>query len=369
LTGWAWHVNDNPQKISSDAIVDLIVQLACVALLAVWAAFLLQPFFTIIAWSVILAVILYPFFDWMVRVSHMPALLAALLLTAICLAILLGPTAWLGVSLVETLQSIAERLRSGVAVPPPPESIKTWPLIGDQAYDFWSLASSNLREAFGEIGPYLKSLSGNVLSFAGSTTLGMIEFLAAVIIAGFLLSPGPRLVEWARSILRRITARRGDEFVDLIGVTVRNLARGVIGVAIVQALLAGIAFIIVGVPAAGFLSLLVLIFGIAQIGAGIVIIPIVIWSWLTLNTTTALIFTVCMIPVILLENVLRPIIMAHGLKTPMIVILIGVIGGILTHGVIGVFLGPVVLAIAWELLTAWGRKAEEQDPDAAETRR
>jgi predicted PurR-regulated permease PerM len=363
-------VNDSPQKTASDATVDLIVQIACVALLAIWAAFLLQPFFTIIAWSIILAVILYPFFDWMVRVLHMPAVLAALLLTAICLAILLGPTAWLGVSLVQTLQSIAEGLRSGqFAVPPPPESIKTWPLIGDQAYDFWSLASSNLREAFGEIGPYLKSLSGNVLSFAGSTTLGMFEFLGAVIIAGFLLSPGPRLVEWARSILRRITTRHGDEFVDLIGITVRNLARGVIGVAIAQALLAGIAFIIVGVPAAGFLSLLVLIFGIAQIGAGIVIIPVVIWSWITLNTTTAVIFTLCMIPVILLDNVLRPIIMAHGLKTPMLVILIGVVGGILTHGVIGVFLGPVVLAIAWELLTAWGREAEAQTADVAETRR
>jgi predicted PurR-regulated permease PerM len=363
-------LNDSPQKTSSNATVDLIVQLACVALLAVWTAFLLQPFFTIIAWSVILAVILYPFFDGMVRVLHVPALLAALLLTAICLAILLGPTAWLGLSLVETLQSIAERLRSGdVLVPPPPESIKSWPLIGDDAYTFWSLASSNLRDALGEIAPYLKSLSGSVLSFAGSTTVGLFEFLGAVVIAGLLLSPGPRLVQWARSILRRISARHGDEFVDLIGATVRNLARGVIGVAILQALLAGVGFIVVRVPAAGFLSLLVLIFGIVQIGPAIVIIPVVIWSWLTLSTTTALIFTVCMIPVMLLENVLRPIIMAHGLKTPMIVILIGVIGGILIHGVIGVFLGPVVLAVALELVMAWGREAEAQNADTAETRR
>ncbi len=363
-------MNENPQKTSTRAIVDLIVQLACVALLAVWAAFLLQPFFTIIAWSVILAVILYPFFDWMVRVWHVPALLAALLLTAICLGILLGPTAWLGLSLVETLQSIAERLRSGdVLVPPPPESIKTWPLIGDDAYNYWSLASSNLRDALGEVAPYLKSLSGSVLGFAASTTVGLFEFLAAVVIAGFLLSPGPRLVDWARSIFRRISTRHGDEFVDLIGATVRNLARGVIGIAILQALLAGIAFIMVRVPAAGFLSLLVLIFAVAQIGPGIVIVPVIIWSWLTLSTTTALIFTACMIPVILLDNVLRPIIMAHGLKTPMIVILIGVIGGILTHGVIGVFLGPVVLAIAFELMMAWGSEAEAHNADAVEPRR
>jgi predicted PurR-regulated permease PerM len=161
------------------------------------------------------------------------------------------------------------------------------------------------------------------------------------------------LAESARSILRRIAKRRGDEFVDLAGATIRNLARGVIGVSLLQALLAGIGFIAGGVPAAGLLSLLILILGIMQIGATFVILPIVVWSWITMDTTAALMFTAYMVPVSIVDNVIRPFVMAHGLKTPLLVIFIGLIGGVLAHGLIGLFLGPIGLAISWELLAAW----------------
>jgi predicted PurR-regulated permease PerM len=336
------------------ATIDLIIRLVCIALLIFWTAVLLRPLFTIIAWSVILAVVLYPIFTWMVDRLRVPAALSAVLLTVLGIVILLGPVAWLGLSLIDSLRSIAEGLRSGdISLPPPPDAVKKWPLIGDEIYAFWSLAATNLKAAAAQIGPQLRTLSSAILAFAGSTALGLLKFLGAVIVAGFLLLPGPAMIDSARSALRRITDRHGDEFLDLAGATVRNLARGVIGVAIVQALLAGIGFIAAGVPAAGFFSFLVLILGIAQIGPAIVIVPIVVWSWTTGDTTAALIFTAYMIPVTLLDNVLRPLIMAHGLKTPMLVILIGLIGGVLIHGVIGVFIGPVVLAIGWELLRAW----------------
>jgi predicted PurR-regulated permease PerM len=157
-----------------------------------------------------------------------------------------------------------------------------------------------------------------------------------------------------------MAASRGDEFVDLIGATIRNLARGVIGLSILQALLTGVGLIVAGIPAAGFLSFLVLFLGIVQIDALLIILPLIVWSWLTMDLIPALIFTAYMLPVGLLNNLLRPFVMARGLKTPTLIMFIGVIGGVLAHGLIGLFVGPIVLAIGWELLMAWTHQPDTE---------
>lgn len=343
---------------SRAAFLDLTVQAACLVLLAYWSFILVQPFATIIVWSIVLTVVLHPIFAWLTNELRVPAVLAALLITAFNLVVLLGPTTWLGLSLIETVRSFAERLGTGeIAVPPPPEYIKGWPLIGESSYDFWLLASINLKVALNQIAPQLKPMRTDLLGMLGDTGLGMLKFIVSVIVSGFLLLPGRRLGAGIREIFRHITAEHGDEFVDLTGATIRNLARGIIGVAIVQALLAGIGFMIAGVPAAGFLGFLVLLFGFVQIDAAVVILPVLVWAWMKMDTSAALIFTAYMVPVGLLNNFLRPSLMAHGLKTPVVVIFIGVIGGLLAQGVIGLFVGPIVLAIAWEVLKIWTSRA------------
>lgn len=343
------------------AVIDLAIQIGCLALLVYWTFILVTPFLTIIVWSIILAVVLHPLFDWTVGTLRLRRPIAALLITALSLVILLGPATWLGLSLIDTVRSVAERIGTGdLSVPPPPDAVKNWPMIGDEVYGFWLLASTNLKAALLQIAPELKPMRNTLLEFAGDASISMLKFVTAVVISGFLLLPGPALANATRSIFRRITARRGDEFLDLIGATIRNLARGVIGVSVLQALLAGIGLIVAHVPAAGFLSFLILVLGIIQIDALIVVIPLIVWSWIKLDTTAAVIFSVYMVPVGLLNNILRPFVMAHGLKTPMLVIFVGVIGGILKHGMIGVFIGPIVLAIAWELLKAWGATVDER---------
>lgn len=347
-------------------IVELAVQICSLALLIYLAVVMVMPFLTIMVWSVILADVMYPAFDWMVARLRMPRVAAALLLILLCFVVLLGPAALLGVSLIETVRSLAERLASGnVAVPPPPEAVKTWPLIGDDLYASWFLASTNLKAALVQIAPLLKPFSGTLLEYAGNAGIGMLKFFIAVVISGFLLLPGPALVDSGRLVFRRVAAGRGDEFMDLIGATIRNLARGVIGLSLLQALLAGVGFIVAGVPAAGFLSFLILLVGIIQVDALIVIIPVIAWSWIKMDAAMALIFSAYMIPVGLLNNLLRPFVMAHGLKTPMLIIFLGVMGGILVHGVIGVFVGPIVLAIGWELLKAWTSQAVNAAPAAS----
>jgi predicted PurR-regulated permease PerM len=184
--------------------------------------------------------------------------------------------------------------------------------------------------------------------------INLVKFIIAVVISGFLLIPGASLIHSVKNVLSRLAAARGEEFVDLAGATIRNVSRGIIGIAILQALLAGIGLLFAGVPAAGLFSFLVLVLGIFQIGPSVILLPLIIWSWFAMNTTMAVLFTLYMVPVNLLDNILRPLV-AKGLSTPMPVILIGVLGGTLVHGMIGLFVRPIVLSIAWQLLVVWTR--------------
>jgi predicted PurR-regulated permease PerM len=222
-------------------------------------------------------------------------------------------------------------------------------VIGDKAYESWQLASTNLRGLLLEVAPQLKPIGSIFLNAAGSVGVNLLKFIIAAAISGFLFIPGPALAQSIKNILGRVAGARGDEFVDLAGATIRNVSRGIIGIAILQALLAGIGLLIAGVPAAGLLSFLVLLLGILQIGPSLILIPLIFWSWFRMDTAMAVLFTLYMVPVNLLDNLLRPLV-AKGLSTPMPVILIGVVGGTLAHGIIGLFVGPIILSIAWQLL-------------------
>jgi predicted PurR-regulated permease PerM len=340
------------------------IRIGCLALLAYWSWLLLRPFLAIIAWSVIFAVALYPVFDWLAAKLRHRALAAAVI-TIFSLVVIFGPVTWLGVSLGDNLRTLYARIVDGsLAIPPPYEAVKAWPFIGENVYQIWYLASTNLTALFGEWAAELKMIGSSVLAIAGTAGLDLVKFIIAIVVSAFLFLPGPGLVLSVKKAMRHISTDRADEFVDLTGATIRNVSRGVIGISAMQALLAGLGLLKAGVPAAGLLSFLVLLFGIIQIGPWIVLVPVIIWSWFALAKTAAVIFTIYMVPVMLLDNVLRPVVMSRGLTTPMPVILVGVIGGTLAHGLIGLFVGPIVLSIAWQLLAAWMREGTDGMPSA-----
>jgi predicted PurR-regulated permease PerM len=193
----------------------------------------------------------------------------------------------------------------------------------------------------------------------------VLVIILAVLISGFLYFPGPRFVTGFRAFAARVVGVHGSDFVDLAGATIRNVARGVIGVAAIQALLTGVGLIVAGVPGAGLLTLAVLILAILQIGSGPVVIPLLIWAWLQMSTGAAVLLTAYMIPVSIIDNILKPILMGKGLPTPMLVILVGVIGGTISYGLIGLFLGPIVLAVFYELLVFWVAAAPAAAPPPA----
>jgi predicted PurR-regulated permease PerM len=315
---------------------------------------IIRPFFAIIVWGIVLAVALYPIFSTLANLLGGRRKLAAVIITIICLLVVLGPATWLALDLVDVLRAIYERLDAGsLTIPPPDARVRTWPLVGEDLFAFWQLASSNMKAALTTLAPHLKSFGTNLLGAAGSAGSGIIEFLLAVVLAGFLLAPGPSLVAAASGLSRRLVSARGEEFVQLAGATIRNVSQGVIGVSLIQTLLAGIGLMVAHVPGASLIAIIVLILGIVQIGPSLIIIPVIIWGWFSMETTSALLFTAYMVPVNLIDNLLKPIIMGRGLRTPMLVILIGVLGGTVSSGIIGLFIGPIVLAVAWDLLVTW----------------
>jgi predicted PurR-regulated permease PerM len=341
---------------------DFVVRLAVLGVFAYWSLELVRPFLPIVVWAVVLAVALHPVYAWLA--GHLGARkgLAALLVTLVVLAVVLGPVSLLAASLAESLHWLAAGLQSGsIRVPPPPADVAGWPLIGERVNEAWDLASTNLDAAIDRYGPAMLPAGSSVLGRVADIGTDVLSFVVSVIIAGFLFPSGPHLVAGARAFAARLIAPRGAHFVDLAGSTIRNVSRGVIGIALLQTLIAGLVLELAGVPGAGLIAFAILILCLVQIGPALVLVPVLVWAWMSMSTGIALILTLLLLPLIAIDNVLKPMLMARGLTTPMLVILTGVIGGTITHGLIGLFLGPVVLSVFYELVVAWTRLGSTPD--------
>ncbi|MGY2906658.1 putative PurR-regulated permease PerM [Bradyrhizobium sp. URHC0002] len=341
---------------SGEDLIQLAIRLGLLAFLIYWTLVLIRPFIPILAWSIVLAVALYPVFNLLSRLLGGRPRLAAAILTVINLGIVIGPATWLGLSAVEGVKDLAANLVAGnLVVPSPSDGVKDWPLIGPRFFELWNQASHNIRTALREVAPHLKPLAGIMLGLAGNAGVGTLKFLLSVALAGFLFPYGSQLVAAGRGFLYRIVPEQSEHFLELAGATIRAVSQGVIGVAIIQSLLAGLGFKLAGIPGAGLLAFAVMILAIVQIGAAIVLVPVIIWIWIDKDFTTALLLTVFLCIVGVLDNILKPLVMGRGLTTPTIVIFVGVIGGTLAHGIVGLFIGPIILSVAWELTVAWIR--------------
>lgn len=344
---------------SDGEIIDIVIRLLFLGLFLFMALQLVAPLFGLMLWAVILAVAVYPIYQWLAAKLGGREVLSAVIITCIGLAITLGPIAVLATGVIDASTKLVAALQDGELRLPPPDRIREIWLVGPWLADGWETLDHNLGAIVSKVGPSVLSAGSAILGRIAGIGLGLLMLSASVIIMGLLFKPGPAIATSARRFANRVFAPRGAGFVDLAGATVRNVSRGVIGVAVIQSLMAGIIMVIFGVPLAGPLTLAALFLGIIQVGPGPVLIPVIIWAWLSMGTGLALLFTVVMVPVMLVDNVLRPILMSRGLETPMLVILVGVLGGMLAYGLIGLFIGPVILAVFYELLSAWLKMGDE----------
>ncbi|MEM7238799.1 MAG: AI-2E family transporter [Pseudomonadota bacterium] len=342
-------------------VMDIAIRMFFVGLLIWFSLSIVGPFAMVVLWAIILTVAMYPVYSWL-RGKLGSGGRSSTLITFLGLLIILGPAAVLVTSMIETVGELTDGLQDGtLKAPPPPDTLQGIPVIGPKIHALWIDVSTNFSGFIADHGDQVytgvKTALGSIAGFGGAILL----FAVSIIISAFLYGPGPELAENIRVFARRVAGARGGEFVDMAGSTIRNVSRGVVGISLIQSLLAGVGLLVVGVPAAGLIALGVLVLGIIQVGPLILLLPVIIWVWSSMTTVVALMFTIYIVPVVFLDNVLKPIVMSKGLKTPMLVIFIGVIGGTLSYGLIGLFAGPIVLAVVYELLITWVRLGDDED--------
>lgn len=330
------------------------IRIGLVVLWVGWCFQILRPFIIPIVWGLIIAVAIYPVYGYLRTLLKNSPRVSAIFVTIGMLVILVWPAVLVGDLLVENGKMVVDHLRAGtLSIPPPPQGLETWPLIGKPLANIWNLASVNIEGALDQLKPQIRMLASWLLSMVTGTGLAILQFFVAVIIAGVLLAHSTPGYQLAHSIGRRLAGNRGDELATLAEATVRSVARGVLGVALIQSSLAGLGFFIAGIPAAGFWAFLCLILGVVQIGVFPIMIPVVLYVFSTNDTVTAVLFLIWTIFVSLLDNILKPIFLGRGLDVPMVVIFMGAIGGMLWSGIIGLFIGAVVLTLGYKLFMAW----------------
>lgn len=249
---------------------------------------------------------------------------AAVMLTLMTLTLLIVPSFMLIGSMAEGARTLAAELQSGgLDIPPPPESLATWPIVGESITQGWQLASENIEEALTKFSPQLKALGNKVFSIAAGAGFELLQFLFSIIIAGGLLINAQAGAATIRALANRLTPERGDEFTAIAESTVRSVATGILGVALIQSLLAGIGFMVAGVPAAGLWTLVCFLLGVVQIGIIPVVIPILFYMFSVADNFTAVSLTVWCVLIMPIDNVLKPILLGRGARTPMLVIFMG----------------------------------------------
>jgi len=334
--------------------IELTIRIGFLFLLVAWCFWIIMPFAGVLIWGMVIAVSVYPMHRWLEFAIGNRRNWAAAITTLALLALFIAPAAALTDSLFSGAQGLYDNLAAGnIRLPPPPEGISNWPVIGEPLDRFWNQASTNLVNVLQESVPYLTTAAGYVFSAVAGIGLGLLQFLLATIIAGVFLANAEAGRVAAERFAGRIAGVRGAEFARVAKVTIRSVARGILGVALIQSILAGVGFLLVGLPAAGLLALICLFLGIIQLGVGPVMVLAVIYVFYTAETLTAVVFLVWCVFVTLLDNLLKPILLGRGAPVPVLVIFLGAIGGFLTQGILGLFLGAVILSLGFNLYQAW----------------
>ena len=309
---------------------------------------IVQPFILLLVWAIILAVAIFPIYHRLAgRFSGGKRKWTTLLFTLVIAVVLFIPGYYLASATVRGTRVIVEQLEEdSLHVPRPDPSVAEWPLIGERLYENTQQYALDHKEVFLEGGSVLL---GSVGGFVGSLLLFVISFFIAV---AFMYNAEMGYVT-AQIFLKKMMGSKSEEILKIARDTIRGVVKGILLVGIIQAVLALIGLEFAGVTPAGVWAFLVLIFAIVQLPVLLVMIPPIIIVFSTHDTTSGIIFAIYAIAVSLSDSILKPMLLGKGLQTPVIIILIGSIGGLLLHGIIGLFVGAVVLAVAHRLYTFW----------------
>jgi predicted PurR-regulated permease PerM len=344
----------NPSRYTFEKLVDTIIRLAVLFFLVGWCFTILRPFVLILIWAGVIAIALYPLYIIFLKLFRQRKGWASVVLTLLMLSILVVPSWLLTQSVFEEVSHLRElNQQEQLVIPPPGENTKTWPAIAKPILDFWKLASENLREAMAQYSDQLKAAGAWVLSAVAGIGKGILQFIVSIIIAGVLLAYSTSAGNAAIKIFTKLVGKNGENFASTTVITVRSVVKGILGVAVIQATMAGLGFFIAGVPYAGVWTVACLFFAVIQVGAGPVAIPVMIYMFSAADTLTAVLLAIWLVITLISDNILKPLLLGRGAPAPMLVVFLGAIGGFITSGFLGLFLGAVVLTLGYKLFIVW----------------
>ena len=317
---------------------------------------ILKPFLPSLVWAVIIVVATWPI---LLRVQSLlggKRGAAVAIMTLGLLALLIAPMLLAVVTILENVERVKDLFKTleTQGLPPMPAWVSGIPLLGPRVAEGWDeLAAAGQEGLAARLAPHVKEIVTWAVDQAGGIGVMIVQFLLTVIIAAILYSGGEATADAVRRFARRLAGQRGDDVTVLAGKAVRGVALGVGLTALVQSVLGGIGLAVTGVPAATVLTAVMLLLCIAQLGPGLVLIPAVIWLFWSGQTLWGSVLLVWTVIVGTMDNFLRPILIKKGADLPLLLIFAGVIGGLIAFGIIGLFIGPVVLAVTYTLLEAW----------------
>jgi predicted PurR-regulated permease PerM len=346
-----------PDEAGTARLLDLFIRAGVIGLLAALCFVVFTPFLTLMVWAIVIAVVLSPAQEWLAKRLGGRSGLASTLIVIAGTLLLVVPTALLMSSFGSSVRDLVQGVQSNtLQIPPPAESVQGWPLVGRKLYGIWSKASTDLPAFVQSLQPKIGELARKALSIVANIGIGVLQFVASLIVAGILMAYGDAGAKTSRAILARLVGgARAATFQTLSVGTIRGVAQGVIGIAFVQSILVGVVLLIAGVPWAGVLAAITLVLSIAQVPALLVIIPVIAYIWMSGNygTGAAVLYTVLLLAAGLADNILKPLMLGRGVAAPMPVILLGALGGMASGGILGMFVGATALALGYQIFMRW----------------
>ncbi|HHF2922582.1 TPA: AI-2E family transporter [Vibrio alginolyticus] len=351
-------------KLFISNMVESAIRIGLIFVLLMFTYDIIKPFILPVIWGAIIAVALMPLTQKLQRVYGGRRGLAATTIALLGIALLVTPLVMVSGSIVDGATHALEVLQNGqVKIPGPKPSVADWPIVGDKLYEVWTLFATNLEQAIQTFMPQIKAGLTSLLGTLGGVLGSLLLSILSLAIAAGFMTYSESAASGLRTIAIRTAGENAKSWTTLIAATIKSVLLGVVGVAAIQALLIGAGFFVFGVPAAGLLTLLLMILCIAQLPALLAVLPVIGFMYMTQDTSTATMFTVWVVVAALSENLFKPMLMGRGVDVPMPVILLGAIGGMLFYGIVGLFLGAVILAIWYELFVWWLsiEKAQQQE--------
>ncbi|MEM1111643.1 MAG: AI-2E family transporter [Pseudomonadota bacterium] len=357
------------QPMTAREFTDSLIRIALIMFLVLLCFRVFSPFMSLMIWAVILAVTLYPVHQFLASRLGGKQGRAATFLVLSGLMLVGVPIVLLSASMAQYLAGTVEAYNAGTLnLRPPNEKVAEWPVIGEDVYNAWDAAYTNLPAFIAENRAGLETFMAKMLASAKATAGSVLGFLGSLIVAGIMMAYGKSGSEAVLRILNRVAGPvQGPAVHTLSTMTTRSVAVGVLGVALIQALLLGMGFIFAGVPAAGPLAVLTLFLGIMQLPALLVSLPAILWIWNSGDASTVMniVWTVYLLVAGASDGFLKPILLGRGVDAPMPVILIGALGGMVSSGFIGLFTGAVILAVGYQIFMQWVDWQDEKAEAAA----